>query len=120
MAAEYLDRDMISEYWGEDFLPLAENHRVKFGMDSIFVTLKSPVKNVDGEETKVVELKEPTVAVMKSIDGAKGEVTKAAVLLASMSGVPNASFNTVKASDFMLLNKVVAAFLSDGPETGKK
>ena len=110
------DKEAIVEAWGENFAEIADNPRIIFTDEAIFIKLKKPLKTSDGE-TDMLRIEEPDVAQLRSMDAVKGDVGKTAVLLANIADMPEASANKVKASDFTLFNKVLGCFLIDGPQT---
>jgi hypothetical protein len=108
----YLEKEAIQELWGDKFSEFADNKRVKFTSDKIFVELKSPVVTLEESETKIVTINEPTIADLRNIDNAKGDVSKAAYLLSACAGIPMASVNKIKGSDFILLTTIISVFLA--------
>lgn len=118
---EFLPEDQVIEVWGEQFKELAVHPKVRFTESEVFIGLSKPIPAVDsgGGTTDQIVLLEPNVGQLKMMDSAKGDVAKAAALIQSCSDLPAASVNKIKGRDFMLLNKVVAAFLSDGHQTGQ-
>jgi hypothetical protein len=119
VTGQLTNKETVVELWGEEFERLSENPRVVFLENEIRVRLKAEVKLASGETTKVLTLREPTVGDLKATDAVKGDVTKSAALLASCADLPDAVVSKMPGSDFVLVNKVIGAFLSDGPETGE-
>jgi hypothetical protein len=119
VTGQLTNKETVVELWGEEFERLSENPRVVFLENEIRVRLKAEVKLASGETTKVLTLREPTVGDLKATDAVKGDVTKSAVLLASCADLPDAVVSKMLGSDFVLVNKVIGAFLSDGLGTGE-
>lgn len=114
-----LTESEIVELWGEGFRSLSNHPQIKFSQETVSVELKrSPaLVQTSGEESKTIKLEEPTVETLKMMDLAKGDVGKVASLIQGCGGIPAASVNKIKASDFMLLSEVVAAFLGSSQKT---
>ena len=111
----FLSESEIVEVWGEGFKDLANHPQVKFTQENVIVELKRTpalITNESGEGTKVLKFEEPDVGVLKLMDTAKGDVGKAAALIQGCAGLPAASANKIKSSDFMVISQVVAGFLS--------
>lgn len=119
ITGQLTNKETVVELWGEEFERLSENPRVVFLENEIRVRLKAEVKLASGETTKVLMLREPTVGDLKATDAVKGDVTKSAALLASCADLPDAVVSKMPGSDFVLVNKVIGAFLSDGLGTGE-
>ena len=114
-----LSKEEILAVWGDSFAELADHPQIVFTESEILVELKrtQPIKNLEGEETKVLRISEPDLGALKSMDLAKGEVAKIGVLIQRCAGIPAASADKIKSADFMLLNKILACFLVDAPKT---
>jgi hypothetical protein len=112
------DKEAVREIWGDEFAKLADNKRIVITENEIFVKLRGEVKLSDGSTTKLLKLREPNVRDLKNTDTVKGDISKSAVMIASISDVLDSSLDKLGASDFTLLNLVTAAFLGDGQETG--
>lgn len=116
----YLDPEKVVEIWGDGFKPVATSPNVHFTETSVLVELKrtEPLTVLaNGEKTKTLTFEEPDVNALKAMDNAKGEVSKVAALIKYCAGLPEASVNKIKASDFMVLSQVVAGFLSISQQT---
>lgn len=106
--------ELVREQWGEEFVPIADDPMIKFSDSEIVVQLKRPIKTDEGE-TNEIRLREPTVKELKLTDMEKGEIAKSALLLkACGGGLPMASIETMKGSDFIRTQKVLSVFLADG------
>jgi hypothetical protein len=119
VTGQLTNKETVVELWGEEFERLSENPRVVFLENEIRVRLEAEVKLASGETTKVLTLREPTVGDLKATDAVKGDVTKSAALLAACADLPDAVVSKMPGSDFVLVNKVIGAFLSDGLGTGE-
>jgi hypothetical protein len=104
--------EQIVATWGEGFRELAGNPRVRFAEDHIEVDLKSAIKTLEGVESKVLTITEPTTRDLKAMDSATGDVAKAAALLSMVAGVTAGEVDKIKASDFSLLQQVIGGFLA--------
>lgn len=117
------DVDSIVEIWGEGFREIHNHPQIKFTNENIYVELKRTpalVSIESSEPTKVLKFDEPDIGILKSMDLAKGEISKAAILIQKCSNMPGASIDKIKGRDFIVISKVVGGFLSDSPEiTGK-
>ncbi len=119
----FLKPDQVLATWGEQWKDLASHPKVKFTDAEVYVHLSHKIPttaNDEGDtETSQIVLTEPTVGQMKLIDSAKGDIAKAAMLVQQCGDLTAASVNKIKGRDFILLNKVVGAFLSDGHQTSE-
>ena len=110
----FLKPEDVAGVWGGDFAPLAHDPRVRFTDSEIEIKLSRPVLT-DSGETDRIYVHEPDVTDLKTTDGAQGEITKTAILLRVLAGIPQASVNKMRGRDFMLANKVITPFFSDSP-----
>ena len=83
--------------------------------------LARAVEAADGEEVERVEFLEPTVAMLKAMDKAKGEVAKAIALIGRMTSLTPAQVHKLHPFDFARCQKVAQDFFgeflqTDGPE----
>lgn len=114
------DPAVVAEIWGDDFVQFTKNPRVIITEAGLFIKLKNKVTNpLEPGQIDMIMINEPTVGEMKAMDSVKGDVTKLASLLETLSGLTATDVNRMKASDFLLFNKVMTCFLIDGPETGE-
>lgn len=118
MENEIFDVEQIVSEWGEEFRLFSKNRRVHFTGNEIYLDLKTSVKNLAGEDTMCIRIREPNVSELRMMDAVKGEVSKMSSMLEALIGISDAEMSKMKASDFVILSKVVGAFLADGPETG--
>ena len=81
------------------------------------ITLKHPF-NDDGEEIKEITLPRPKVKHLKAMDMGDGEVDKATLLIASLSGVKPHVVEQIDAEDFAEISSVVADFFGGNLPTG--
>jgi hypothetical protein len=116
-----LTKEEILDVWGEPFLALCDNPRIGFTLDAILVELKKTpaLKTIDGEETKVISITEPTFDQLKKIDLVKGDLEKSGVMVGLCGNLPNSQVNRIKTSDWMLLSRVVTCFFQESGQTGK-
>lgn len=114
-----VDEAVVSQMWGADFVKFVKNPRVIITEDGLYIKLKQPVTNPkDSGKVDTIKINEPTVGEMKVMDSVKGDLTKAAALLETLTGLTTSDVNKMKASDFLLFNEILSCFLLDGPETG--
>lgn len=115
----FLSEEEILEVWGDGFREIANHPQIKFTVDTVQVTLRKtpPLQNMDSPEpTKVLTFEEPDVGTLKRMDSAKGDIGKIAELIQGATGLPKASAEKIKSSDFIVLSKLVACFLSPSQE----
>lgn len=117
MEQEITSLEQVTETWGSSFEKLVGHPKVHFFPDFINVDLKSSVRLVEGGETKVLKIVEPTTGDLRAMDGIKGDIAKAIALLSTVGGVPVSEINKTKVSDFTLLQQVIDGFLDDVPQT---
>lgn len=114
------DPKVVEELWGEEFVQFVKSDRVIITENALYVKLKVPVTSpTEGGKTDIIKINEPTVGELKTMDTVKGDMSKAATLLETLAGITSADMNKMKASDFILINKIMNIFLLDGPETGE-
>lgn len=111
---EFLSPAEVILAWGDAFKDLASHPKIKFRDDSVVVELSQEVHTTDEGPSKWITLREPTVQSLKSLDRAKGDIERAAILLEVCGNVTGKDVSSLKGRDFILLQKIVAAFLSDG------
>ena len=117
-----LNNEQIKEIWGDEFLSLVEDDKIKITESEIIVELSKPVATIEGGETgsKFLKIKEPSVSELRIMDTAKGDMSKSIALLGACSGLAEATINKLKTRDFMRLQKVILCFLGDSQQTGDK
>jgi len=81
------------------------------------IQLKYPV-TVGDEIIESITLQRPKVKHMKLMDSVDGEIEKAVVLIAALSGQSAAVVSNIDASDFTTLSTVLGDFLGFSLPTG--
>lgn len=114
-----LSKESVIEIWGEAFASLADNKRIEITEDEIILNLRRPIVTEEGE-IKSVTLREPNLSDLKTIDGAKGDIAKAAALFSQCSGILPVYADKITGRDFIAAQQIISAFLADGPATGEK
>jgi hypothetical protein len=113
-----LNREQIKEIWGDEFVSLADDKKIKLTDSEIVVELSSEIKTIeDSTATKFLKIKEPSVAELRIMDTAKGEMSKSVALLGACAGLAEATINNLKTRDFMRIQKVILCFLGDTQQT---
>ena len=108
----YLPKDQISEIWGENFVELDDDPKIKFLNDKIIVLLSAPAINTEGNSVDILEIEEPTGGDLERLDAAKNQTFKTASILVEVCG--NLNTNSVKkmrARDLLRIAKVGFRFL---------
>lgn len=112
------DPKVVAEFWGDDFVQFTGNPRIIITEECLYLKLKNRVTNpTEAGSTDLIKINEPTVGEMKAMDSVKGDVSKLASLLETLAGLTSVDVNKMKASDFLLFNRVMTCFLLDGQET---
>lgn len=81
------------------------------------IKLKHPIKD-DGETISELTLPRPKVKHLKAMDMGEGEVEKASLLIASLSGVSIHVIEQLDAEDFAAVSNEVAGFFGGNLPTG--
>jgi hypothetical protein len=115
-----LNREQIKEIWGEEFLGLVNDKKIKITESAITVELSKSVKTIENGETKLLEIKEPSVSDLRAMDLVKGEMAKSVVLMGACAGLAEATINNLKTRDYMRVQKVISCFLDVSQQTGDK
>lgn len=122
-----LPPERVVEVWGDGFEDITKHPRITYFEDKIEISLHHPffVKKKYGNTAPVKEtvdkitLMDPTVSDMMAMDEVKGDVAKAARFLESCAGLPGTYVAKMRGRDFLLVQKVLGAFLYDGSGTGR-
>ena len=117
---ENLTKDQIKEIWGDEFLSIADDSKIKFTNSDITVELSDAVATIENGTTgsKLLKITEPTVSELRMMDSAKGEMAKSIALLGACAGLAEATINNLKTRDFMRIQKVILCFLGGSQPTG--
>lgn len=109
----YLSKDEITEIWGENFVELNDDPKIKFLNDKIIVLLGSPAINTEGNSVEILEIEEPTGADLERLDAAKNQTFKTASILVEVCGNLNTnSVKKMKSRDLLRIAKVGFRFLA--------
>jgi len=119
MNGQITSKEAIIELWGVEFVKLSQNPRIVITEDAVFVQIRGELTLTDGTKSSLVKLREPNLQDMKNTDTVKGEVSKNAVMIASVCNIIDSSLDKIGGRDYVLLNEVCTAFLSDGQKTGE-
>jgi hypothetical protein len=115
-----LNKDQIKETWGDEFLSLVDDNKIKFTDSEIIVELSKPVSTIEDGETKFLKVKEPTVSELRIMDTTKGDMAKSIALLGACADLAEATITNLKTRDFMRIQKVILCFLGGSQQTGNK
>jgi len=122
MENKSLNKDQIKEIWGDEFLSLVDDDKIKITESEIIVELSKSVATIEDGETgsKLLKIKEPTVSELRIMDTTKGDMSKSIALLGACAGIAESTINNLKTRDFMRLHKVILCFLGGSQPTGDK
>lgn len=115
--SEQRDAAAIVTQWGEAFRPLALDPRFIFEGDEIFVQLWKPLLK-DGERIERLQVAEPTLAQMRKLDGAHGEIAKVNVLLMQVCGLTEREAGAIGMRDLGQMGRLLEAFSASARATG--
>lgn len=108
--------------WGDNFIieddpeieptvSFGNDPRVVYTHDAIYVRVsRAIVMGPRAELSEWVKIEEPTVGAMKATERVTGDVSKAAALLAAMTGAPNIEVEKLKASDMNRIGSILGNF----------
>jgi hypothetical protein len=115
-----LTNEQIKEIWGEEFLSLVNDEKIKITESEIRVELSKAVETIENGETKLLQIKEPAVSNLRAMDLVKGEMAKSVTLMGSCTNLAEATINNLKTRDYMRIQKVISCFLDVSQQTGDK
>lgn len=87
-------------------------------MTTQVIKLKEPVQ-AHGREVRELTFRKPVAKDLRALDKG-GQMAGTLELIASLTGQPLSTIESLCVSDFMACNEVLAGFLDDGRATGEK
>lgn len=107
----------IAENWGEAFVRLLDDPRIRFDDDAIVVALWKPIA-VGGAEAGELRIHEPTLDQLQQLDRATGEMAKTRRLLMQVASLSEKEAGALGLRDITRVARILEAFTEAARATG--